>query len=60
MISIGATRYTDFGEHNFLQIGDTSIVVVYNANRYSHAQIAEMAQHEQFADDISALVQKVK
>ena len=60
VISIGATRYTDFGEHNFLQIGDTSIVVVYNANRYSHAQIAEMAQHEQFADDISALVQKVK
>ncbi|SPY32274.1 Uncharacterised protein [Pasteurella canis] len=27
IIAIGATRYTDFGEHHFLQVGDTSIVV---------------------------------
>ncbi|OOF35597.1 DUF5718 family protein [Rodentibacter heidelbergensis] len=59
IISIGATRYTDFGEHNFLQIGDTSIVAVYNAKRYTHAQIVEMAEREQFEGDISALVQKV-
>lgn len=59
IISIGATRYTEFGEHNFLQIGDTSIVAVYNAKRYTHDQIAEMAQNEQFAHDISALVQQV-
>lgn len=59
VISIGATRYTDFGEHNFLQIGDTSIVVVYNGKTYSHQQIVEMAEQEQFAADISALVQKV-
>ncbi|MCQ9121441.1 hypothetical protein BKG95_02820 [Rodentibacter pneumotropicus] len=59
IISIGATRYTNFGEHHFLQIGDTSIVAVYNAKRYTHSQIAEMAEKEQFEHDISALVQKV-
>lgn len=58
IISIGATRYTEFGEKNFLQIGDTSIVVVY-PKHYTHTQIAEMANSGQFASDISALVQKV-
>lgn len=60
IISIGATRYTDFGEHNFLQIGDTSIVVVYNAQRYSHDQIVDMAEKEVFEEGISALVQAVR
>lgn len=60
VISIGATRYTPFGESNFLQVGDTSIVALYNAQHYSHQQIVEMAEKEQFADDISALVQKVR
>ena len=59
VISIGATRYTAFGESNFLQIGDTSIVVVYNRSDYSYPQIMEMAGKEQFPDDISALIQKV-
>ncbi|WP_373820102.1 DUF5718 family protein [Glaesserella sp.] len=59
IISIGATRYTEFGEHNFLQVGDISIVVVYNSDTYSHAQIVEMAQAEQFKPDISALIQQV-
>ncbi|OOS00725.1 hypothetical protein B0187_00025 [Haemophilus paracuniculus] len=60
VISIGATRYTEFGEKNFLQISDTSIVAVYNGNQFSHEQITEMARTEQFADGISALVQQVK
>ncbi|MDO5055155.1 MAG: DUF5718 family protein [Pasteurella oralis] len=59
IISIGATRYTDFGEHNFLQVGDTSIVVVYNAEKYSHSDIATMAKQECFPQDISALIQTV-
>ncbi|MCK3655346.1 hypothetical protein A4G19_06140 [Pasteurellaceae bacterium Macca] len=58
IISIGATRYTPFGETNFLQVGDTSIVVVY-PNYYSHNQICEMAEKEHFAEDISALIQRV-
>ncbi|QIM62493.1 hypothetical protein A1D29_03805 [Pasteurellaceae bacterium Orientalotternb1] len=60
VISIGATRYTDFGERNFLQVGDTSIVVLYHGKQYRHEQIVEMAEKEQFADGISALVQAVK
>lgn len=59
IISIGATRYTEFGESNFLQIGDTCIVVVYPGGKYTHSQIAEMAEKESFATDISALIQKV-
>lgn len=60
IISIGATRYTEFGEHHFLQPNDTSIVVVYNGKRYQAAEIKAMAEKEIFAEDISALVQKVK
>ncbi|OOH87359.1 hypothetical protein BMT54_09955 [Pasteurellaceae bacterium 15-036681] len=60
VISIGATRYTEFGETNFLQIDDTSIVAVYNAQIYSHKQIVEMAENENFSEDVSALIQKVK
>ncbi len=59
VISIGATRYTEFGEKNFLQIGDISIVAVYNGKQYQHSQIVEMAENGIFAQDISALVQKV-
>ncbi|MCW9710134.1 DUF5718 family protein [Avibacterium sp. 21-586] len=59
IISIGATRYTEFGTSHFLQPDDVSIVVVYNGNKYSPQQIEQMAEQERFAEDISALVQKV-
>jgi len=59
VISIGATRYTEFGETHFLQPGDTSIVVVYSGEKYQPEQIAKMARTEQFPDDISSLVQKI-
>ena len=60
IISIGATCYTLFGKTNFLQVGDTSIVVVYDATKYTHDQIVEMAEKEAFSEaGISALVQKV-
>ena len=57
--SIGATRYTEFGETHFLQPNDLSIVVVYNGEKYSAEEIEKMARDEKFADDISALIQKV-
>lgn len=60
IISIGATRYTPFGESNFLQVDDVSIVVVYNAKKYTYSQIEEMAKLETFSEDISALIQKVR
>ena len=60
LISVGATRYTEFGKTNFLKSGDTSIVVVYDGKKYSKEQIAEMAQNDGFAEEgISPLVQQV-
>ncbi|TNH03034.1 hypothetical protein FHQ26_03885 [Testudinibacter sp. TR-2022] len=59
VISIGATRYTDFGETHFLQPGDVSMVVVYNATKHSADEIIVMAKQQQFEGDLSALVQKV-
>ena len=60
LISIGATRYTEYGETNFLKSGDTSMVVVYDGNLYSPEQIAAMAENSDFAEDgISPLIQTV-
>ena len=60
LISIGATRYTEYGETHFLKSGDTSMVVVYDGELYSPEQIAEMAEKSNFAaEGISPLVQKV-
>jgi hypothetical protein len=60
IISIGATRYTPFGEQNFLQPGDESIVVVYDARRYNADQIRHMADSGEFTGEgISLLRQRV-
>ncbi|MDD2951153.1 MAG: DUF5718 family protein, partial [Sulfuricurvum sp.] len=60
IISIGATRYTRFGEKNFLQEGDEVIVVVYDNGQYCTNPILSMANRNAFeAEGISALVQKV-
>ena len=59
IISIGATRYTEFGKTHFLQPNDLSIVVVYVGEKYSAEEIEQMAKDEKFADDISVLIQKV-
>ncbi len=61
LVSIGATRYTEYGETHFLRPGDLSIVVVYDG-RYTPERIAAMAGDAENggldADGISALVQK--
>ncbi|PHM17243.1 MAG: hypothetical protein CJD30_07560 [Sulfuricurvum sp. PD_MW2] len=60
IISIGATRYTHFGETNFLQEGDEVIVVVYDNKKYCMNPILTMANRNAFeSEGISALVQKV-
>jgi hypothetical protein len=46
VISIGATSYTEFGENNFLQIGDEIFVYVYDSNSYSFEQIETHAKGE--------------
>ncbi|MEC6797206.1 DUF5718 family protein [Photobacterium sp. S4TG1] len=61
LISIGATRYTPYGETHFLQTGDTSIVVVYDGNRYDAEEIMQMATTHDLAngDGMSVLIQQV-
>jgi hypothetical protein len=59
IVSIGATRYTPFGEQNFLQPGDESIVVVYDARRYTAAQIAQMATKGEFTGEGMSLLRQV-
>lgn len=61
MVSIGATRYTDWGENNFLQNKDKALVLVYPESKYTHEQIFKMAESGDFSDPaISALVQTVE
>ena len=61
VISIGATRYTPYGEKTFLQEGDEVIVVVYDNDVYCKNPIMMMAQKGELnMPGISALVQKVK
>lgn len=60
MVSIGATRYTDFGEHNFLQDKDLSVVILYPEDVYTKNQIEEMLKSKKFnKPDISVLMQEV-
>ncbi|WP_421259995.1 DUF5718 family protein [Aeromonas sp. 600774] len=60
LISIGATRYTPFGETHFLKPGDTSCVVVYPGSRYSEADIREAIRTRSFGADVSVLLQAVQ
>jgi len=60
VISIGATRYTEFGEKNYLKSGDELFVLLYPQDRYSNTQISNMIQNGTYADDeISSLHQVV-
>ncbi len=59
-VSVGATRYTAFGEHNFLQDGDFSIVCLYPEDKYERGCIEEiLVSGGKIPDDISLLRQKV-
>ncbi|TNJ06884.1 hypothetical protein CF117_03010 [Aeromonas veronii] len=60
LISIGATRYSPFGETHFLKPGDTSCVVVYPGSRYSEADIREAIRSRHFGADMSVLLQTVQ
>jgi len=61
VISIGATRYTQYGETTFLEEGDEVIVIVYDNALYCTNPIMMMAQRGELdAPGVSALIQKVK
>lgn len=60
MVSIGATRYTEYGEHNFLQNGDLSVVVVYPEDKYTSEDIVKGVEQGTLNDPaVSVLCQKV-
>ena len=60
IISIGATRYTEFGEKTFLQAGDESIVIVYNHTKISSADVLESVKVSKYDNErMSVLAQKV-
>ncbi|MBP1567378.1 MAG: GIY-YIG nuclease family protein [Oscillospiraceae bacterium] len=60
LVSIGATRYTEFGETNFLTYGDHSVVVLYPASEYSSDEIEKMVlENDLDREDISYLNQIV-
>ena len=60
IISIGATRYTEYGEKTFLKSGDESIVVVYDTTKLSNTDVLQMIQSFQYKnEDMSVLAQKI-
>lgn len=61
MVSVGATRYTQWGEHNFLQSGDVSAVILYPEDKYSDSEIKALLLSNQLEKEgISALIQTVQ
>jgi hypothetical protein len=61
VVGIGATRYTAFGEGNYLASGDESIVIVYDETRTAPGAVADAvaAGIEGDLDGASVLVQAV-
>jgi len=60
LVSIGATRYTEFGETNFLSAGDRAVVVLYPEDKYKKEDIQSMVEKNVFEDDsVSVLNQLI-
>lgn len=61
VISIGATRYTEYGEYTYLKSGDEVIVVVYNEKTFSPDDILIRVEKDIIkVPGISTLVEKVQ
>lgn len=61
LISIGATKYTEFGETNFLKDQDISYVIVYNNNLYKTDDIRKFVENDDFpAEELILLRQEVR
>jgi len=60
IISIGATRYTPYGENTFLKPGDEVIIIVYNAKNITYDDIVKSVKNNSYDEDVmSLLAQKV-
>jgi len=60
IISIGATRYTQYGEKTYLQEGDEMIVIVYDTNNISSNEVFEAVKSSNYDhNNMSVLAQKI-
>ena len=60
IISIGATRYTEYGEKTYLKEGDESIVIVYDRTKVNSKDILEMVKTSKYNNNnMSVLAQKI-
>ena len=60
IISIGATRYTEYGEKTFLKAGDESIVIIYNHTKVNSSEVLESVKASKYnTENMSVLAQKV-
>jgi hypothetical protein len=60
IISIGATRYTPYGETTFLQSGDEVLVAIYKRDSYSIDEVKENLKAKKYTlEDMSVLAQEV-
>jgi hypothetical protein len=62
LISIGATRYTEYGESTYLQPGDDAIVVVYDARERDEAAVRSELEARTLSASptVSILEQRIK
>ena len=60
IISIGATRYTEYGEKTFLKVDDEIVIVVYNRDKISKDELVKSVKTKSYDNNImSVLAQKV-
>lgn len=60
IISIGATRYTEYGEKTFLKDGDEILIVLYDRRFHTLQDVVKnLATHKYEAENMSILAQKV-
>jgi hypothetical protein len=61
IISIGATRYTEYGEKTFLQEGDEILIAHYDRRFHSLEDVVKnLAEHKYEKENMSVLAQKVR
>jgi len=59
VISIGATRYTDFGENNYLEKKDKVYVITYDHTKYTIQDIKDMILNDNFSKDYISILKQI-
>ena len=60
LVSVGATRYTEFGKTNFLKGRDQSLVFLFPSDKYKKEEILELIKTERpIPEDVSVLRQEI-